>query len=118
VIQATRVKICCVASTEEAQLARDAGARALGLVSAMPSGPGVLSDQRVAAIATAMDGQKVRMFLFTSRVNAAVIAQQRAAASTTTLQLVDELLLAERRALRGLCIGAVLRPNAMTASLI
>ena len=37
-----RVKICCISSREEAQLAIRYGASALGLVSAMPSGPGVI----------------------------------------------------------------------------
>lgn len=34
-----RLKICCIGSLTEAWLAIDAGAAALGLVSAMPSGP-------------------------------------------------------------------------------
>ena len=34
----TRVKICCIATPEEARMAIDAGASALGLVSRMPSG--------------------------------------------------------------------------------
>jgi phosphoribosylanthranilate isomerase len=45
-VQATptpRVKICCISSIEEAHAAIRAGASALGLVSAMPSGPGVIS---------------------------------------------------------------------------
>ncbi len=42
----TRVKICCIASLEEAELALR-GADALGLVGAMPSGPGILGDDGV-----------------------------------------------------------------------
>jgi phosphoribosylanthranilate isomerase len=34
------VKVCCIADLDEARLAVAAGASALGLVSAMPSGPG------------------------------------------------------------------------------
>ena len=45
------VKICCIASVEEARLAVLAGASALGLVSAMPSGPGVITDDLIAEIA-------------------------------------------------------------------
>ncbi|HEY5906611.1 MAG TPA: phosphoribosylanthranilate isomerase, partial [Vicinamibacteria bacterium] len=48
-----RVKICCIASREEAWMAIRAGASALGLVSAMPSGPGVIADEAIAAIAAA-----------------------------------------------------------------
>jgi hypothetical protein len=36
------VKVCCIASVAEARLAVAAGAGALGLVSAMPSGSGVV----------------------------------------------------------------------------
>nr|WP_293102821.1 hypothetical protein [Okeania sp. SIO2F4] len=39
-----RVKICCISSIEEAKMAIFYGASALGLVSAMPSGLGVISD--------------------------------------------------------------------------
>jgi phosphoribosylanthranilate isomerase len=49
-----RVKICCVSSPEEARLAVRLGADALGLVSAMPSGPGVIADELVAEIAEAV----------------------------------------------------------------
>ena len=45
-----RIKICCIASIEEAQMALDAGADAVGLVSAMPSGPGVIGDALIAEI--------------------------------------------------------------------
>lgn len=46
-----QVKICCISNWEEAQLAIDAGAYALGLVGPMPSGPGVITDQEIEAIA-------------------------------------------------------------------
>lgn len=36
------VKVCCIGSIEEAEMALEAGADALGFVSAMPSGPGVI----------------------------------------------------------------------------
>jgi|GEM_PF-1459427 len=46
----TRVKICCIGSPAEAALAIRLGADALGLVGHMPSGPGVISDARIAEI--------------------------------------------------------------------
>ena len=46
-----RVKICCIASLEEAWMAIDHGASALGLVSAMPSGPGPIAEDLIAEIA-------------------------------------------------------------------
>ena len=46
-----RVKICCISSIEEAKLAIEFGASALGLVGHMPSGPGVIEDELIAQIA-------------------------------------------------------------------
>jgi len=46
-----RVKICCIASIAEAWLAIDHGASAVGLVSAMPSGPGPIPEDLIAEIA-------------------------------------------------------------------
>jgi len=39
----TRIKICCIASKDEADQAIAAGADALGLVAKMPSGPGPIA---------------------------------------------------------------------------
>ena len=47
----TKVKICCISSIAEAKLAVDYGAAAIGLVAKMPSGPGVISDELISAIA-------------------------------------------------------------------
>ena len=46
-----RVKICCIRDIGEAELAIAAGASALGLVAAMPSGPGVISEDAITTIA-------------------------------------------------------------------
>ena len=53
-VRLPRVKICCIASLAEARLAIDAGAHALGLVSAMPSGPGVITEETIAEVARAV----------------------------------------------------------------
>ena len=84
----TRVKICCIADMEEARLALDAGASALGLVSAMPSGPGVIDEQTIAAVAAGVP-TGTDTFLLTSRTDAAGIVEQHGRTGTTTLQLVD-----------------------------
>ena len=104
-LTAPLVKICCIASLEEARMAQAAGAAALGLVSAMPSGPGVISDAEVAAIARAMWGEAIKTFLLTARTTAQEIARQHAAACTTTLQLVDAVPVAELQMLRQRCPG-------------
>jgi len=46
-----RVKVCCMASVAEAWMAIEQGASAVGLVSAMPSGPGPIPDELIAEIA-------------------------------------------------------------------
>ena len=102
------VKICCIASVAEARLALSHGAAALGLVSAMPSGPGVISDERVAEVAAAVRGEPVRTFLLTSRTRAEDIAAQHSQCRTTTLQLVDHVPVPELRRLRALCPEAEL----------
>lgn len=102
------VKVCCIADEAEARLALAHGAAALGLVSAMPSGPGVIDDATVARVAAAVRGEPVRSFLLTARTQAEAIAAQHAAAGTTTLQLVDHVPLPELRRLRRLCPGVEL----------
>ena len=98
------VKVCCIASLEEARLAVAAGAHALGLVSAMPSGPGVIDDAVAAAIAAAVPAPN-RTFLLTARTEADAIAEQHARVGSTTLQLVDHVAHDELRRLRRLCPG-------------
>jgi phosphoribosylanthranilate isomerase len=85
------VKICCIADVAEARLAVAAGARALGLVSAMPSGPGVIDEATIASVAEAMRGTAVQTFLLTSRQTAAGIVEQHRRCRTTTVQLVDRV---------------------------
>lgn len=83
-----RVKICCISSVAEAALAIRHGAAAVGLVSAMPSGPGVIAEETIAEIAaTAPPG--VATFLLTSRRDADSIMAQQRRCRVNTLQLVD-----------------------------
>ena len=93
------VKICCIASVEEARLAVSAGASALGLVSAMPSGPGVIADALIAEIAAAV-APPMATFLLTSRQDADGIVAQHRLCRTTTIQLVDHVPPNELRKLR------------------
>ena len=87
---ATRIKICCIASVEEAWTAIDSGASAVGLVSEMPSGPGVIPEALIAEIAAALP-PAVGSFLLTSRQDAgAIIAQQRRC-RVNTVQICDRL---------------------------
>jgi len=83
-----RVKICCIASLAEARLAVRHGASALGLVSAMPSGPGVIDDRLIAEIAAAVP-LPVSTFLLTSRTEPKAIVEHARQCGTTAVQLVD-----------------------------
>jgi phosphoribosylanthranilate isomerase len=85
-----RIKICCIMSEAEARLAVQAGAHALGLVSHMPSGPGVIRDELIATIAAATP-PAVATFLLTSRRSTVEIIAQHRAMRTSTIQLVDRL---------------------------
>lgn len=84
----TVFKVCCIASVAEAALALRCGATAIGLVSAMPSGPGVIADDIIRDIAM-WAPPPVRTFLLTSRTNPAAIARQVLDLKTNTVQLVD-----------------------------
>jgi phosphoribosylanthranilate isomerase len=101
------VKVCCIKSVEEAWMAIEAGAAALGLVSHMPSGPGVISDEAVAEIAAALP-PGVDSFLLTSSQDVDAIAAQGRAAGARTLQLVDELPEGAHAALRAALPGVKL----------
>lgn len=83
-----RIKICCISSVEEAWTAIRAGASALGLVSAMPSGPGPIADELIAEIAARVP-PGVATFLLTCATDAETIIRQQRAARVNTLQLVD-----------------------------
>lgn len=85
-----RVKICCIGSVEEALAAIHAGASALGLVSRMPSGPGVIRDELIAEIAARIP-PGVASFLLTCRQTADSIIEQQRRARVNTLQLCDRL---------------------------
>jgi len=85
-----RVKICCISSIEEARLAIRAGASALGLVGAMPSGPGIIDDQLIADIARQVP-PPIATFLLTSETDAAAIIRHQQRVGTSTIQIVDAL---------------------------
>jgi phosphoribosylanthranilate isomerase len=85
-----RVKICCIASIEEAWMAIDAGANAIGLVSAMPSGPGPIPEDLIAEIA-AIVPPGVSSFLLTCLQDGTSIIDQQRRLRVTTIQICDRL---------------------------
>src|SRR5919206_1445032 len=88
-----RVKICCIASIEEAWMAIDAGASAIGLVSEMPSGPGPIPESLIAEIAATVP-PGVSSFLLTCKEDAAAIIDQQRRLGVNTIQICDRLPLA------------------------
>jgi phosphoribosylanthranilate isomerase len=102
-----RVKVCCIGSVDEARLAIAAGADALGLVSAMPSGPGVIPDELIRAIA-AIVPPPIATFLLTSRQCVADIVEQQRRCATNTIQLCDRLLEGSHADLRAALPGVAI----------
>lgn len=85
-----RVKICCIASVAEARLAIERGASALGLVSAMPSGPGPIPETLIAEIVPRIP-PPIASFLLTCKPDAASIIQQQQRTRVNTIQICDRL---------------------------
>ena len=84
----TKVKICCIKSIEEARMAINTGASAIGLVGPMPSGPGVIDDILIAKIAANVPSH-IKTFLLTSEQTAEGILQHYQKVKTTTIQIVN-----------------------------
>lgn len=86
----TRLKVCCIESEDESRLAVALGASALGLVSAMPSGPGVIGEDQIASIAGRVP-PGVATFLLTSATSVEEIVTQQRRCRTSTVQVCDRL---------------------------
>ena len=89
-MQKIRIKICCICNVEEAQLATAYGASALGLVGHMPSGPGVISNQKISEITKSVPPM-VSTFLLTSETKAGAVIDHYKKVNTSTIQIVDVL---------------------------
>lgn len=86
----TRIKICCIASTEEATLAAAAGVDALGLVGKMPSGPGVVTDATARMVAANVPPPVMAWLLTSETQPDAIIAHARGCA-INTVQIVSHI---------------------------
>ncbi len=106
-----RVKICCISSIEEAWIAINYGASALGFVSHMPSGPGVISEELIREIVPQIP-PPIATFLLTSSQNTQEIIQQINCCGTNTVQICDKLNVGNyqdiRQALPGISIVQVI----------
>ena len=113
-----RVKVCCISNVDEASLAIRYGASALGLVSEMPSGLGVVSEGLIAQVAS-MVPPAVSSFLLTSKPDTlAIIAQQRRL-GVSTIQICDRLTSGSyddlRQALPGIALVQVIHVTSADA---
>lgn len=109
-----RVKICCISSVAEAWMAIERGASAVGLVSEMPSGPGVISEDSIAEIAETLP-PAIGSFLLTCKQDVDAIIDQQQRLRVNTLQLCDRLPAGSheelRRALPGVSLVQVVHIN-------
>ena len=103
----TRIKVCCISSVEEARLAVHHGASALGLVSHMPSGPGVIGEGLIAEIAAKVP-PGVASFLLTSKQSMAEIIEQQRRLRVNTIQICDYLTCSSYADLRAALPGIAL----------
>lgn len=95
-----RVKICCISSIAEAQIAVRCGADALGLVGAMPTGPGVVADDLIHDIIKTVP-PPIAHFLLTSETTAEGIIAHLKKTHANTIQIVDDTVSAAvRKAVR------------------
>jgi phosphoribosylanthranilate isomerase len=86
----TRIKICCISSEDEARMAIEYGASAIGLVARMPSGPGPISDDLIKQIANTVP-PPVATFMLTSETAVEQIIEHHRRTKTNTIQIVDEI---------------------------
>lgn len=109
-----RIKICCIGSLAEAELAIRYGAAALGLVSSMPSGPGVIDESLIAEIASRVP-PPIATFLLTSKQDVDSIIEQQRRLRANTIQIVDRLERGSysdlRAALPGISLVQVIHVN-------
>ena len=94
-----RIKICCISSLTEAKIAIKMGASALGLVSEMPSGPGVISMETIKLIAASVP-PPIATFLLTSKQNINEIIKQHEYCRTSTIQICDDLTIGTHKDLK------------------
>ncbi|MCF7826807.1 MAG: phosphoribosylanthranilate isomerase [Candidatus Marinimicrobia bacterium] len=93
------VKVCCIRSLAEAKMALQAGADLLGMVSEMPSGPGIISLEKIAGIVAGLPGQ-TKTILLSSKRSCKDILDQHNFVKTWGIQLVDTLPEIELKKLR------------------
>src|SRR5437016_4154058 len=95
----TRFKICCMSGEDEVRAAIDAGADALGFVSHMPSGAGIISEDLIAKLIPLVPPPVATFLLTCQTTSAGVIAQVRKC-GPSTVQLCDSVSASVRADIR------------------
>lgn len=85
-----RIKVCCIQDRAEVELARRHGASAVGFVSRMPSGPGVVDDDVIRDVLPRVP-EAMDTFLLTSETEPARIAEGCRSCGPWAVQLVDRV---------------------------
>lgn len=93
------IKVCCIQSEVELHLAARAGATHVGLVGAMPSGPGPIEDDSIARIASAAPPDLTTVLL-TSRTGADDIVDHVRSTGVRAVQIVRPVTGEVRRTVR------------------
>ncbi len=96
-----------MSSVEEAWMGIRYGASAIGLVSEMPSGPGVISEDTIAHIAVVIP-PGISSFLLTSQQDATAIVEMQRRCGVNTIQICDRLLSGNYKDLRDAMPGIAL----------
>jgi len=97
------VKICCILSTDEIDMAIDAGAHAVGLVGSMPNGPGILDDITIARLARYTHEKyedHIWSVLLTKETDASNILDHAANTHVNSVQIVDHDGIATHKTIR------------------
>ncbi|UCB42288.1 MAG: phosphoribosylanthranilate isomerase [Dehalococcoidales bacterium] len=114
----TDIKICCMESEDEIQLALRYGIRNLGFVSEMPTPVGVIPESLIRDLVQ-MVPSGVRTFLLTSEYDVSRIVAQQNFTRVNTLQLISRLmedaLVELRERLPGVSLVQVVHVNGIKA---
>lgn len=98
------MKICCISSEAELALAVAAGASLVGLVSQMPSGPGVIDDALIAALVRRVP-PGVTSVLLTSRRDVGDLVRHLRELAPAAVQIVDAAAAGTHASLRAALPG-------------
>jgi phosphoribosylanthranilate isomerase len=85
-----RIKICCISSKEEAKMAIDFGASAIGLAGKMHNGPGTIPDGLIRQIAFSIP-PPVATVLLTGETSLTQIIDHHHLTNTNTIQIIDSI---------------------------